>query len=229
MENLGTLVVASFLAVALGCSNGGGGTTATGGSSSGGARATGGTTATGGSSSGGKPASGSGNAGGTTESGGSGAGGATATGGSAGSNGTDSCPLPNCLKSLAPDCSESGDCTTQTDLSTDNWNTCYANGIKESVITDASTSNRTLTVKKGSSICFSTTFNQSDVIAGTGSITVTNASGAKVGSVKVDATTSLYKVTCTGGQEVVLDQSCSSVYPVSALMGSGCEEGACVP
>jgi hypothetical protein len=117
-------------------------------------------------------------------------------------------------------------------LSADNWNTCYANGIKESVITDTSTSNRTLTVKKGSSICFSTTFNQNDVIAGTGAITVTNASGAKVASVKLDATTNLYKVTCTGGQEVVLDQSCSSgsgVYPVSALRGSGCEEGPCVP
>jgi len=223
MENLGTFVIASFLAVTLGCSNGGGGSPASG------SRGAGGASTSGGSGAGGANTSGGSGAGGVTALGGSGAGGATATGGSAGSNGTDSCPLPNCLKSLAPDCSESGDCTTQTDLSTDNWNTCYANGIKESVITDASTSNRTLTVKKGSSICFSTTFNQSDVIAGTGSITVTNASGAKVGSVKVDATTSLYKVTCTGGQEVVLDQSCSSVYPVSALMGSGCEEGACVP
>jgi hypothetical protein len=67
------------------------------------------------------------------------------------------------------------------------------------------------------------------VIAGTGAITVTNASGAKVASVTIDATSNLYTVTCTSGQAVVLDQSCINVYPVSALMGSGCEEGACVP
>jgi hypothetical protein len=151
------------------------------------------------------------------------------TTGTGGSNGASSCPLPNCLKSLAPDCSESGACTTQTDLSADNWNTCYANGIKESVITDPSTFNMTLTVKKGSSTCFSTAFSKSEVIAGTSAITVKSATGTNVASVKVDATSNLYKVTCTGGQEVVLDQSCSNVYPVSALMGSGCEEGACVP
>jgi hypothetical protein len=198
MENLGTLVIASFLAVMLGCSNGGGGSPTSGGSSADGASA----------------------------SGGGGAGGTTAA---AGGNGSDSCPLPICLRTLATECAESGDCTTQTDLSTDNWNTCYANGITEKVITDTSTSGRTVTVKKGSAICFSTAFNQSDVIAGTGAVTVTNASGTKVASVKVDASTSLYKVTCTGGQEVVLDQSCLNVYPVSALMGSGCQEGACTP
>jgi len=235
MENLGTLVIAGFLAVALGCSNGGGGSTPSGGSSTGGARASGGSgsggmTAAGGSGAGGMSATGGSGAGGTTTAtGGSGAGGATATGGSAGSNGTDSCPLPNCLKSLAPDCAESGDCTTQTDLSTDNWNTCYTNGITERVISNTSTSGRTVTVKKGSSTCFSTAFNQNDVIAGTGAITVTNASGTKVASVTIDATSNLYTVTCTGGQAVVLDQSCFNVYPVSALMGSGCDEGACVP
>jgi hypothetical protein len=114
-------------------------------------------------------------------------------------------------------------------LSTDNWNTCYTNGITERVISNTSTSGRTVTVKKGSSTCFSTAFNQNDVIAGTGAITVTNASGTNVASVKLDASTSLYTVTCTGGPGVVLDQSCSTVYPVSTLMGSGCEEGACVP
>lgn len=151
------------------------------------------------------------------------------TSGAGGANGTTSCPLPNCLKSLAPDCAESGDCTTQTNLSTNNWNTCYANGITESVITDLTTYNMNLTVKKGGSTCFSTAWNKSNVLAGTGAIAVTNASGANVASVTVDAASSLYKVTCTGGQGVVLDQSCLSVYPVSALMGSGCDEGACTP
>ena len=150
-------------------------------------------------------------------------------GGSGGGNGTSSCPLPDCLSFLATACAESGDCTTQTDLSTNNWNTCYANGITESAITDLTTYNMSLTVKKGGSTCFSTAFNKTDVLAGSGAITVTNASGTNVASVKVDAASSVYKVTCTGCKEVVLDQSCLSVYPVSALMGSGCDEGACTP
>jgi hypothetical protein len=146
-----------------------------------------------------------------------------------GANGSSSCPLPDCLKSLSTDCAESGTCTTQTNLETDSWNTCYANGIKESVVTDSSTLNMTLTVKKGAATCFSTAFNKGDVLAGSGTIAVTNASGTKVASVRIDTTSNLYKVTCTGGQEVVLDQSCSSVYPVSTLMGSGCDEGGCTP
>jgi hypothetical protein len=208
MRYLGTTIIASLLAVALGCGSNGGASSAAGGSGAGGK------TAAGGSGAGGAPASGGNGAGGTS---------------AGGENGTSSCPLPSCLKSLATDCAESGACTTQTNLESGNWNTCYDIGIKEIVVNDLATGNKTLTAKKGSSTCFSTAFNKSNVLNGSGAITVKNASGTNVASVKLDASTSLYKVTCTGAQEVVLDQSCSSVYPVSALMGSGCDEGGCTP
>ena len=163
--------------------------------------------------------------------GGSGGGaGATATGGSTGGGtGTSSCSLPSCLKILGTSCVESGSCTTQTNLETGSWNTCYDNGIKEIVVHDTQTDNKTLTVKNGSSTCFSTAFNGNDVYTCMGAITVNGASGAAVASVTLDCSGTFYKVTCTGGQEVSLDPSCSKVWPMSALMGSGCEEGGCTP
>jgi len=60
---------------------------------------------------------------------------------------------------LATDCAESGTCTTQTDLSTESYNTCYTNGVKEIVVHDVLTDNRTMTVKKNGATCFSTEFN----------------------------------------------------------------------
>jgi hypothetical protein len=63
-----------------------------------------------------------------------------------------------------------------------------------------------------------------------GSVTVKNASGATVATVRLDDTDNLFKVTCTGGQEVSLDKSCKSVWPVSGLMGTSCDnEGTCTP
>jgi hypothetical protein len=176
-------------------------------------------------------AGGSGGKTGTTAAGGS-AGGTstTAAGGSAGGGtGTSACSLPDCLKNLGTGCVESGTCTTQTDLETGSWNTCYANGVTEIVVHDVSTDDKTLTVKKGGSTCFSTAFNGNDVYVGAGSITVKDASGATVASVRLDDTDNLFKVTCTGGQEVSLDMTCKRVWPVSALMGTGCEEGGCTP
>jgi hypothetical protein len=157
-------------------------------------------------------------------------GGATATGGSGGGTGTGACVLPSCLKNLGADCVETGACTTQTDLATGSSNTCYANGVKEINIHDVDTDNRSLTVKKGSSTCFSTAFNGNDVYVGMGSVTVKDASGATVASVRLDDTDDLFKVTCTGGQEVSLDKSCKSVWPISGLMGTSCSnEGTCTP
>ncbi|HJX65798.1 MAG TPA: hypothetical protein VJ860_17800 [Polyangia bacterium] len=203
MRNLGILVTVSLVAFALGCGSGGGtGTTPTGGSSGGT-----GTTPTGGSN--------------------GGASGTTPTGGG---NGSATCSLPSCLKYLATDCVESGTCSTLTDLSTGSYNTCYANGIKEIVVHDVSTDLRTMTVKKGSSTCFSTEFDGNAVMSGYGgSITVRDASGATVATVKYDDTVTYYLVTCTGAQEVAIDVSCKTAYPTSILMTSKCEEGGCTP
>jgi hypothetical protein len=222
MRKLEALVFVGLFSVAMGCgSNSGTGTSPQGGRASGGAAATGG-------GNGGTSAAG-GN-GGTSASDGSG--GTSAAGGSGGGTGTSACTLPNCLKNLGTDCAETGACTTQTDFATDSSNTCYANGVKEINVHDVTTDNRVLTVKNGNSTCFTTAYNGNDVYVGMGSITVKDASGTTVASVRLDDQDNLYKVTCTGSQEVSLDMSCKKVWPVSGLMGTGgssCTDGDCAP
>ena len=139
------------------------------------------------------------------------------------------CELPSCLKDLGTDCAGSGTCATQMDLETGSWNTCYDNGVKEGVVHDVETDDRTLTVRKDGSTCFSTTFNGNDVYNGAGAITVMGASGDTVASVTIGYEDRLYRVTCTGAAEVTLDPSCEQVWPISALMGSHCDEGGCQP
>jgi len=220
MRKAAGLVIVGLCAIIAGCgSNSSGGPSAMGGSTNGGATAAnGGTTATGGSASGGSAATG-----------GSTSGGSTATGGTGGGSGTSACVLPTCLKNFGADCVESGTCTTQTDSATGSSNTCYANGVKEINVFDLLSGDNALTVKKGSSTCFTTAFNGNDVYTGMGSITVKNATGTTVASVRIDDSDSLYKVTCTGSQEVSLDPSCQSVWPISVLMGTTCDDGTCAP
>ena len=218
--------------------NGGGGNTTAAGGSNGGA----GGTAKGGSGGGGGGTGakgGSGGAAGGTAAGGAGSGaGGTAAGGSGGDTGTSTgacvcsppvCVLPDCLKNLGADCVESGSCAMQADLITGSSNTCYDNGVVEIMIHDVDTDDRTLTVKKDGSVCFSTAFNGNDVYTTLGSITVNDASGTTVASVKYDDSGTFFLVTCTGAQQVPLDPSCGDVWPVSGLMGSHCEEGGCTP
>jgi hypothetical protein len=222
MRNLGILVSASLFAFVLACGSGG---TPTGGSSGG--TPTGGSGSNGGGTAGTTPAGGhSGGASGTTPTGGN----CGTTTGTGGGNGSASCSLPDCLKYLATNCVETGTCATLTDLTTDDFNTCYPNGVTESAVLDNRTNVTTLTVKKGGSTCFSTVFEGNDVTNGLGaSITVKNACGTTVATVRYDDALTYYLVTCTGAQEVATDPSCLAVYPTSTFMGSHCEEGACTP
>ena len=184
-----------------------------------------------------EPTGGSSGGTGGTSTGGTGGGGTggSSTGGSGGDTGTcvcnaPVCVLPDCLKNLGTDCVESGACTIQKDLASGNTNTCYDNGVAEIVVHDTMTDDSTLTLKKGTSTCFSTTFNGNDVYNGAGAITVINASGTAVASVAIDYVGRFFVVTCTGGQDVALDSSCSNVWPLSVLMGSDCQnEGDCQP
>lgn len=175
---------------------------------------------------------------GTAAGGDGGSTGATAIGGSGGDTGTtssgtclcggaSSCILPSCLQNLGADCVESGNCAMQTDLDTGNSTTCYANGITEVRTVDSTTGDRTMTLEKGSSICFSTAYNGNDVYSYSAPITVIDASGATVAKVALDSSGLFYTVSCTGGQPVALVPSCSNVWPVSVLMGSSCDEGGC--
>jgi len=115
-----------------------------------------------------------------------------------------------------------------TDLSTGSYNNCYENGVKEILVHDVQTDLRTLTVKKNGSTCFSTSFDGNAVFSGAGGIiTVKDASGATVATVRFDDAISYLLVTCTGAQEVATDPSCLKVYPTSILTASTCEEGGC--
>jgi hypothetical protein len=151
--------------------------------------------------------------------------------GTGGGNGSATCSLPDCLKYLATDCVGSGTCTTQTDLITDDYNSCFPNGVAESGVLDNSTNITTLTVKKNGSTCFSTVFEGNDVYSGAGGIiTVKDACGTTVATLKFNDDLTAYVVTCAGATAgVTTDQSCRNVWPTSAVMGSTCDEGACTP
>jgi hypothetical protein len=208
MTKLRVVVIIGSFPVAIACSGSSPGTAAN--------RSTG-------SASSGTPASGS--SGSQSASGSSGSG-----GGVTGGDGGGACVLPSCLENLAPTCVGTGTCATMTNLETDDYNTCFPNGVVESAVIDPTSGNTTLTVKQSSTTCFSTTFNYNQAWSGTGSITVVDASGKTVATARMDATDNLRNlVMCSGAQEVALDFSCASVWPISALTGSKCDEGGCSP
>lgn len=209
MTKMRVFVIGGIFPIAIACSSSGGaGTTANRGGDSGG-----GGLPAGGSSGGPSP-------GDTSDSDGGG------TGGDAGSR----CVLPSCIENLAPSCVGTGTCATMTNLETDDYNTCFPNGVVESAVINQTSGNTTLTVKQSSTTCFVTTFNYNQAWSGTGSITVVDASGKTVATVRMDAMDNLRNlVTCTGSQEVALDLSCGNVWPISALTGSKCNEGGCSP
>ena len=165
MTKMRVFVIGGIFPIAIACSSSGGaGTTANRGGDSGG-----GGLPAGGSSGGPSP-------GDTSDSDGGG------TGGDAGSR----CVLPSCIENLAPSCVGTGTCATMTNLETDDYNTCFPNGVVESAVIDQTSGNTTLTVKQSSTTCFVTTFNYNQAWSGTGSITVVDASGKTVATVRME-------------------------------------------
>ena len=157
---------------------------------------------------------------------------ATSGGGSGGGTGPSSCILPSCLQNFGTTCVFSGTCIAEYTSSTGDTNVCYANGVKVIPVTDVTGDDSTvMTVMNGSSACFSTAYNGNNVMGGSGGIiTVKNASGATVADVTLDASGTFFIATCTGGQPVSLDPSCSNEWPVSGLMapsGNNCTQGNC--
>jgi len=224
MRNSRISVTVGILAVSVGCSSTNSGTGLNAGKASpgGGADA--------GGSSGGQATGNAGGSSGSQASGDASPANGDASASGAGGDGGSACVLPSCLKNLAPSCVGTGTCATMTNLDTDNYNTCFPNGVIESAVIDQTSGNTTLTIKQNTTTCFSTTFNYVKAWSGTGSIAVVDASGNAVASVRMDANDNLRNhVTCTGGQDVSLDLSCQNVWPISALTGSKCNEGGCTP
>ena len=224
MRNSRISVTVGILAVSVGCSSTNSGTGLNAGKASpgGGADA--------GGSSGGQATGNAGGSSGSQASGDASPANGDASASGAGGDGGSACVLPSCLKNLAPSCVGTGTCATMTNLDTDNYNTCFPNGVIESAVIDQTSGNTTLTIKQNTTTCFSTTFNYVKAWSGTGSIAVVDASGNAVASVRMDANDNLRNlVTCAGGQEIPLDLSCQNVWPISALTGSKCNEGGCTP
>jgi hypothetical protein len=150
-------------------------------------------------------------------------GGNASTGGNAGTS-TGTCDIPACLKTFGSTCVPSGTCVSQVDMQTYTSNTCYSNGVKFITAVDLTNGAFTLTVKNGSSVCYS----MSVTDANTGAMTLKDASGTAVATISSD-TAGNEVVTCTGQQPVVLDSSCSNESPVGTTNTTECTQGTCVP
>ncbi|MGC4091224.1 MAG: glycoside hydrolase family 2 TIM barrel-domain containing protein [Polyangiaceae bacterium] len=216
---LGFLCVATVLAV--GCSSqtnsgGNGGSSANGGSTgavSGGTSNGGGTASGAGTSNGGGTASGLGgsaaNAGGSSST----SGGST----TAGAGGANTCSFPSCLSALATGCSPSGMCTYEAVAETGRTTVTYDNGVKQVSVLSVTDYSTALTVSNGANTCFTTAYIGNDYFNGAGTLSVKNASGAEVATLRMDATSSYYIVTCAGAQPVNVDKACAKTWPFSGL------------
>jgi hypothetical protein len=135
-------------------------------------------------------------------------------------------PLNDLLSACQVGASEA--CTQQTTISPE-WfveNDCYASGVKmqvSQVSMSPGMSSMTLTVKRGSSVCYSI---EVDGFYASGSLTtavVKNASGTPIATLAEYSTTSVSTVTCPGGAPTAVDATCGST---SGSIGSGMPTGA---
>jgi hypothetical protein len=146
----------------------------------------------------------------------------TSTSTSTNTSTSTSCNFPSCLADLLANCTPSGTCVEQVDLTTYSSNVCYSNGVKELMSLDMTTGVAVVTVKNGNTTCF-TLEEVAPVIGTSSSLTIKNGSGQTVatGTNNSDGTTT---ITCTGGQPVTFDSSCD---PMSSAATTNCTEGSC--
>ena len=143
-----------------------------------------------------------------------------------GSSSSGTCNMPSCVSNLNSTCVPSGTCVEQTDQTTGATNVCYSNGIKEIATIDATTFAIDMTIKNGSAVCYSLAIS---LVAGSG--TINDSAGNTVATISTDASGNGV-ITCTGGQPVTLDASCSSSSPLAsptATTSSSCTQGTCTP
>jgi hypothetical protein len=169
-----------------------------------------------------------------------GAGGRPASGGTVGTGGASSaahhdastgraCNWPSCLANVGTDCLPAGACIQQGSYSDGKVNICYANGVKEIIGLDGSSSfNATVTVKTAATTCFTMRGSILPLILGGGrqvTMSLEDAAGKVIGTIVADPTINQLIVTCTGSQPVALDPLCIAGLSVS----TGCTSGTCLP
>jgi hypothetical protein len=122
-------------------------------------------------------------------------------------------------------------CTQSTAMSTAIIvNECYSSGVKMQISMTADMASMTMTAKSGSSVCYSMVVGglTGDVMT----IAVKNGSGATVGTIGMDSTTSVETITCPGGTPTVVDATCGSSSGVAASVPGStstatCTDGVC--
>jgi hypothetical protein len=108
-------------------------------------------------------------------------------------------------------------------------NECYSSGVKMQVRMGMDMASMTMTVKRGSSVCYSMVV--SGLTGNVMTIAVKDNSGTTVGTITEDSTTSHETVTCPGGTPTVVDATCGSnpggISGSSLPGGSNCTDGFC--
>jgi hypothetical protein len=110
-------------------------------------------------------------------------------------------------------------------------NDCYASGVKMHASMGMDMSSATITVKNGSSICYSLLM--TGILSGVSDVSTLvfrNSSGATVATIAVNNTTSVEMVTCPGGTPTVVDATCgNSSGNLSSTIPNGlnCTPGYC--
>jgi hypothetical protein len=179
------------------------------------------------------------------------AGGVVALGGNTGSSTiplTGACANLTCMNSMLTLLSNPACQTSATDTCTQSMtmgtallmNECYSSGAKMQVSMDMSsaTAPTVMTVKSGSSVCYSMRMTGDSLTGTTGGVTTIaflNASGATVATIVEDSTTTpaVETVTCPGGAPTVIDATCGSggTSGVGSFPGSNttatCIDGVC--
>jgi len=167
--------------------------------------------------------------------------GGTGGGGSGGSSIplTGACASLTCLNpmmNLLMGCQSGGTCTTASAMTGTSVlaTSCYSNGVKEQTSMDMSsaTAPMVMTVKNGSSLCYSMDVSGVSLSGTSGPMTIAikNGSGALVGTISIDSTAGTESVTCPGGAATTIDDTCGTgatgAQP-SVPTTSGCTQGAC--
>lgn len=139
-----------------------------------------------------------------------------------------SCTLPSCLSGITT-CIPSGTCVEQVDTTTFASNICYSNGVKEISTLDAASGSLAVTVKQGSTTCYSIVVPLSSATgAGSETFTVKNASGQTIATGTSDSAGNTV-VTCTGGTPVTIASTCSFGGASSTSPTTSCTQGTCTP
>jgi beta-galactosidase len=89
--------------------------------------------------------------------------------------------------------------------------------VKQASVLDVSDYSTALTVSNAGTTCFTSAYIGNDYFNGASDLVVKNGSGANVATIRMDATSSYYIVTCSGMPPVNVDKTCAKNWPFSGL------------